>query len=54
MQAPWRPSEFLERCARDADMVMLRALYLSWRKAVRETPMQRFAMLMSGLTRPAR
>lgn len=31
----------LDRCKHDADMVLLRALYLSWLKASRETPAQR-------------
>ncbi len=35
------PMGHAARVAYDADMVMLRALYLSWRKARLETPMQR-------------
>jgi hypothetical protein len=34
-------ADHLKRCAHDADMVMLRALYLSWLNAQRETPMQK-------------
>jgi hypothetical protein len=32
---------YLDECARFTDMILLRALYLSWRRATRETPMQR-------------
>lgn len=48
---PFSPSEYMSSCGCFADMVMLRALYLSWRSATLDMQRGRVMLLAEGIIR---